>query len=83
MPVRYVCKHCGHILFEFKKVGQDYNGIPTPEEVYRTCGGICPRCKNSLEIPRKEYAKVILIRPYIESRVPMSIRGGAVITAHA
>jgi hypothetical protein len=51
MPVKYVCKHCGFVLWEFKEVGQDYYGIPTPEEVIRVYGGICPRCKHDLTLP--------------------------------
>lgn len=31
-------------------MGQDYYGVPTPEEVIRV-HGVCPRCKRELEIP--------------------------------
>jgi len=62
-PIRYRCKHCGYILFEFVKVGQDYYGVPTPEEIYRIYGGVCPRCKSMLEIPSPtEIRSRIIIR---------------------
>jgi len=51
MPVRYLCRHCGAILWEFKHVGQDYYGLPTPTEVINVYGGICPNCKRELRRP--------------------------------
>ncbi|MEZ0394358.1 MAG: hypothetical protein ABWK00_04880 [Desulfurococcaceae archaeon] len=51
MPIRYVCRRCGATIYEFKKVGQDCYGIPSPEEVYRLYGGICPYCKSTLTLP--------------------------------
>lgn len=50
MPVRYVCKRCGHILWNFERVGQDYFGVPAPEDIIRIYG-VCPRCKCDLTIP--------------------------------
>ncbi len=60
MVVRYVCKHCGYVIWEFKEVGQDYYGIPTPSEIMLVTGGVCPRCKHELSIPN---IKDIKIRP--------------------
>ncbi len=51
MPVRYVCRRCGYVLWEFKHVGQDCYGLPTPTEVMNVYGGICPRCKRELRKP--------------------------------
>lgn len=51
MPVKYVCKKCGITLWLFKKVGQDYYGIPSPEEITRIYG-ICPNCKKEIAIPQ-------------------------------
>jgi hypothetical protein len=57
---------CGHVIFEFKRVGQDFNGVPTPLEVFRLTGGICPACKRHLELPKpEEYRSYIVIRPRI------------------
>ncbi len=53
MPVRYVCRHCGELLWEFKHVGQDCYGLPTPTEVMNVYGGICPRCKRELHKPSR------------------------------
>ncbi|ADI32324.1 hypothetical protein [Staphylothermus hellenicus] len=64
MPVRYVCKHCGYVLWEFKEVGQDYYGIPTPEEVIRVYGGICPKCKHDLSIPSINDISIKIMRRY-------------------
>lgn len=64
MPVKYVCKHCGYILWEFREVGQDYYGIPTPEEVIRVYGGICPKCKHDLSIPSLSNISIKLLRGY-------------------
>ena len=55
---------CGHVIFEFKRVGQDFNGVPTPLEVFRLTGGICPACKRHLELLKpEEYRSYIVIRP--------------------
>ncbi len=51
MPVRYVCRHCGYLLWEFKHVGQDCYGLPSPSEIIAFYGGICPRCKRELSKP--------------------------------
>jgi len=48
LPVKYICNNCGYVLWSFERVGQDYYGVPTPEEVIRVHGGICPRCKKDL-----------------------------------
>lgn len=67
MPIRYRCSNCGNVLFEFRGVGQSYMGVPTPEEVVKLVGHICPSCKRELEIPSRHYKDYILIR----SAVPM------------
>lgn len=51
MPVRYICRHCGFILWEFKHVGQDCYGLPSPSEIITFYGGICPKCKKELSKP--------------------------------
>jgi len=61
MPVRYVCKNCGHVLWVFTKVGQDYLGVPSPDELRRIYG-VCPRCKRDITTPRFED---VLIKPII------------------
>ncbi|WP_276814991.1 hypothetical protein [Desulfurococcus amylolyticus] len=78
MPIKYRCKSCGFILFEFTRVGQDYYGVPTPEEVYRIYGGICPRCKSMLEVPLPgEIKSRIIIRSTIQFKhaIPGGVGG--------
>lgn len=53
MPIRYVCRKCGYVLWSFEKVGQDYFGVPAPEDIIRIYG-VCPRCKRDLSIPSIE-----------------------------
>ncbi|MEM4717679.1 MAG: hypothetical protein QXE81_02830 [Desulfurococcaceae archaeon] len=72
MPVRYRCGICGHILYEFKGVGQNYIGVLTPEEVIKLVGYICPSCKKVLETPRKHFRDYIYIKPVI-SPLPESL----------
>ncbi|MEM0368566.1 MAG: hypothetical protein QW816_06455 [Desulfurococcaceae archaeon] len=69
MPIRYRCKHCGHVLYEFKGVGQSYIGAPSPLEVIKLVGHICPSCKRILELPRGNFKDYILIRTR-DIRVP-------------
>jgi len=59
MPVRYVCKNCGQVLWVFTRVGQDYLGIPSPDELRRIYG-VCPNCKKDIATPRFED---VLIKP--------------------
>ncbi len=62
MPVKYVCRHCGYVLWEFNKVGQDYFGLPSPSEVINAHGGICPRCKHDLRRPSLKDIKISIAR---------------------
>ena len=48
MPVRYVCSNCGHQLFAFERVGQDFYGVRTPSEVRNMFAGKCPKCGHGL-----------------------------------
>ena len=50
MPVIYVCRNCGHVLFTFRR-GQDSYGVRTPSEIRDQLGGKCPRCGHGLGIP--------------------------------
>ncbi len=54
MPITYVCKRCGYVLYRFDQVGQDCYGLPSPAEVINMHGGICPRCKADLRPPAVE-----------------------------
>ncbi len=68
MPVKYVCSNCGYVLWDFRRVGQDYYGVPTPEEVIRVVG-VCPRCKKELKLPTMDE---IVIRP-LRKPLPLSL----------
>ena len=51
MPIYYICSNCGHRLFVFQKVGQDFYGVRTPSEVKLQFGGKCPRCGHVMGTP--------------------------------
>lgn len=44
----YRCRVCGYVLYVVLRVGQDSYGVPTPSEVIRMYGGVCPRCGHRL-----------------------------------
>lgn len=54
MAVIYVCRKCGEEILTFDKVGQDYYGIRTPDEIKSMYGGRCPRCGNPFKVPDVE-----------------------------
>lgn len=62
MPVRFRCSVCGHILYEFRGVGQSFMGVPTPDEVVKIVGYVCPSCKRVLEVPSRYHKDYIIIR---------------------
>ncbi|GEM_PF-426267 len=85
MPVKYVCRNCGFVLWEFREVGQDYYGVPTPEEVIRVYGGICPRCKSDLRMPSLNDISIKIMRTRltisdIESR--FELRSTSILSGH-
>ncbi|BCU68670.1 hypothetical protein HS7_21070 [Sulfolobales archaeon HS-7] len=47
----WTCKGCEYELFRFEKVGQDYYGVRTPQEIMSYHGNKCPRCGRQLEMP--------------------------------
>lgn len=63
MPVKFRCRHCGYVLYEFKGVGQNYVGVPTPLEVIKLVGYVCPNCKRVLEVPRSNFKEFIVVKP--------------------
>jgi ribosomal protein S27AE len=81
MPVRYICGNCGYILSVFYEVGQDYYGVPTPEEVYRIHGGICPKCKHDLSMPTLNDIRITSARKY-EVGVKMPVAGRKEVSIH-
>jgi len=54
MPIKYVCKNCGYILYQFDHVGQDTLGVRTPSELKVIFAGECPRCGHPLGTPKVE-----------------------------
>ena len=68
MPVVYVCKECGFILYRFERVGQDYYGMPTPSEIMNWYGGVCPKCNSKLRSPSLEDVQIKPIRRGRERR---------------
>lgn len=58
LAVIFRCKNCGTVLFKFSRVGQDFYGLPTPEELRARIGGRCPSCGT---IPTKPTADNVII----------------------
>ncbi|MEM0021137.1 MAG: hypothetical protein QW039_05735 [Fervidicoccaceae archaeon] len=54
MPIVYRCRNCGYVLHYLQKVGQDYIGIPSINEIMSKHGYICPKCKTKLSKPSQE-----------------------------
>lgn len=72
MAIKYVCKRCGHVLYEFTKIGSSI-GLLTPLEVAKLHGYVCPSCKSPLEVPTPgtNYKAYIQIHVKLyESRTP-------------
>jgi len=65
MPVRYRCRNCGAVLYEFKRVGQDYIGVPTPREVAFMYHFTCPVCKSQLnwDTSNPDWREHIVVKP--------------------
>lgn len=73
MPIRYVCKKCGYVLWSFERVGQDYFGVPAPEDIIRVYG-VCPKCKHDLSIPKLEDIVIeIRAKPILEIREELEL----------
>ena len=60
MPIYYICKACGNVLFTFERAGQDFWGVRSYAQIIRKFRGKCPRCGHKLESPD---LKDIEIRP--------------------
>jgi hypothetical protein len=63
MPVKYKCRQCGFILYEYSKdIGnKKYWGLPTPSDIAVMYDGVCPRCGKKLNTnPTKDD---VIIRP--------------------
>ena len=58
MPVKYICKNCGYVLYKFERVGQDFYGVRTPSEIKLMYGGMCPRCGHELGTPTIDDIKI-------------------------
>jgi hypothetical protein len=85
MPVRYICKKCGFVLYE----GPDKSGyIPSPGFVARMYGDRCPRCGAELygipadtkiqrvknPVKKKREEKKIIVDKRDKKMVTVSIR---------
>lgn len=60
MPIVYVCKNCGYVLFRFEKVGQDFFGARSHRDIAKMYNGKCPKCGHEIQAPEPED---IIIRP--------------------
>jgi len=53
MTIRYICKKCGFILYEFKNI-RGSQGLLTPLQVAHMYGYICPKCGRRIEFKEDE-----------------------------
>ena len=53
MPVIYVCKNCGHVLYTYE-FRQDYYGPRSYRQVARKYNWKCPKCGHQLGFPEIE-----------------------------
>ena len=60
MPIVYVCKNCGYVLFRFEKVGQDFFGVRSYSDIAKMYNGKCPACGHEIQAPEPED---IIIQP--------------------
>ncbi|MEM0326814.1 MAG: hypothetical protein QW733_07280 [Desulfurococcaceae archaeon] len=65
MGIKYICGSCGHVIYEFKKVGSSV-GLLSPMEVAKLHGYVCPVCKSQLNVP-----STANFRSHIQIRVRM------------
>ncbi len=63
MPIYYVCRKCGEVIYRFTKVGQDSFGVPTPYELRERVSSTCPKCGKYISDPSLDDI-VILKRGY-------------------
>ena len=61
MPILYVCKRCGYVLYRFIKLNPA--GLKTPSDVAYMLGYRCPRCGRLLEPPTLRDIKILLWDP--------------------
>ena len=47
MPIKYICKKCGSVIYVFSNVGQDFVGVRTPTMIASELR-VCPRCGRNL-----------------------------------
>ncbi len=82
MPIKYVCRSCGHVIYEFNKIGSSV-GLLSPLEVAKLLGYVCPHCKSQLSVPAgKHFKEYIIVREH--RPVPLVEPGiGAAATAVA
>jgi rubredoxin len=68
MVIRYKCKNCGTILYEFKEA-KDPVGLLTPREVAFEYNFVCPKCKATLNPDlSKDWKKRIIVKPAKKSK---------------
>jgi hypothetical protein len=65
MPIRYRCKRCGFIFYEYtdkQSMGnKKYWGLPSPSDVAMMYDYVCPRCGRRLSLkPTKDD---IIVKP--------------------
>ncbi|MCC6030666.1 MAG: hypothetical protein LM586_03360 [Desulfurococcales archaeon] len=58
----YLCRHCGHVIYIYEKIGHDNLGIPTLSDLrYRYQIIRCPHCGKDLEPKKLDPLKDLII----------------------
>ena len=60
MPIVYVCKNCGFVIYVYPNKGlSKFYGTPTPSEVKCLASPICPRCFRLLQRPDLDDVRLV------------------------
>ena len=66
VPIRYICRRCGTILYEYTRVSEQYPcGAPSPDAVARIYNYVCPVCRAQLnpDTTNSDWREHLIIKP--------------------
>jgi uncharacterized Zn finger protein (UPF0148 family) len=77
MPIRYICRKCGTILYEYTNVSEQYPcGAPSPNAVARIYNYVCPVCRAQLnpDTTNSDWREHLIIKPAKTSKRKKHVR---------